>query len=249
MATAGSKGAQQTVIISGASSGIGLACARAFLAQGDRVVAQYRTQPAPVLRLAEEHGELVQPVQADLGSEEGACSLVAAAGSPTALVHSAGIWSSGPIVGLEGRQLEEMFRVNTFSSYYLARELARVMDAGSLIFIGSTAGQRGEPGHSHYAGSKAALWGLVQSLAQELAPAIRVNLVSPGWVRTPMAEPALAADGREQRITAGLPLARIAEAEDVAAAVLFLADACRSRHLTGIDLPVSGGALLPLPRG
>jgi 3-oxoacyl-[acyl-carrier protein] reductase len=123
------------------------------------------------------------------------------------------------------------------------------MSAGSMVIIGSTAGQRGEPEHSHYAGSKAALWGLVQSLAQELAPEIRVNLVSPGWVRTPMAEPHLAAEGRIDRVVAAIPLHRIAEAEDVARAVLFLADDMAARHLTGLDLPISGGALLPLPRG
>jgi 3-oxoacyl-[acyl-carrier protein] reductase len=118
-----------------------------------------------------------------------------------------------------------------------------------MVLIGSTAGERGEPGHSHYAGSKAALWGLVQSLAQELAPAIRVNLVSPGWTRTPMAEESLAEPGREERIVAGIPLHRIAEVEDVAAAVFFLADDATGRHLTGLDIPVSGGALLPLSRG
>jgi 3-oxoacyl-[acyl-carrier protein] reductase len=174
---------------------------------------------------------------------------VAAARQPAVLVHSAGIWNDGAIRSMTAARLEEMYRVNTFSAYYLAREAAAVMTRGSLIIIGSTAGQRGEPGHSHYAGSKAAIWGLVQSLAQELAPAIRVNLVSPGWVRTPMANPALAEGGREERIRAGVPLARIAEAEDVAAAVTFLADDQRACHLTGVDLPVSGGALIPLPRG
>ena len=122
------------------------------------------------------------------------------------------------------------------------------MRRGNIVFIGSTAGERGEPGHSHYAGSKAALWGLVQSLAQELAPDIRVNLVSPGWVRTPMAEAAFAIPGKLDAIRSAMPLRRVAEAEDVASAVLFLADE-RQRHLTGVDLPVSGGALLPMPRG
>jgi 3-oxoacyl-[acyl-carrier protein] reductase len=116
------------------------------------------------------------------------------------------------------------------------------------VFIGSTAGERGEPEHSHYAGSKAALWGLVQSLAQELAPDVRVNLVSPGWVNTAMAREALAAPGRLDAIVGAVPLRRIAEPEDVASAVLFLADE-RQRHLTGLDIPVSGGALLPMPRG
>ncbi len=240
----------RTIIVTGASSGIGLACARLFLAAGDHVVAQYRTQPGPVEALKLEHGaESVQPVGVDLGTEQGCIDLVAAAGAPNVLVHSAGIWNDGPIRELSAASLEAMFRINTFSAYYLSREMARVSRGGSIIFIGSTAGERGEPAHSHYAGSKAAIWGLVQSLAQELAPEFRVNLVSPGWVRTPMAEPSLALDGREERIVAGVPLHRIAEPEDVAEAVSLLADERRARHLTGVDLPVSGGALLPLPRG
>jgi len=239
----------RTVLVTGASSGIGFACALAFLGRGDRVVAQYHTQAGPVEGLAEDFGALVLPVQADLSREEGCAAAVEAAGAPQVLVHSAGIWNAGPIQELDRDRLEEMYRTNTFSAYYLAREAARVMASGSMVFIGSTAGQRGEPGHSHYAGSKAALWGFVQSLAQELAPAIRVNLVSPGWVRTPMAAPALSDGGREERITSGVPLARIAEAGDVAESVVFLSDDRLARHLTGLDLPVSGGALLPMPRG
>jgi len=242
-------GAPRSVLVTGASSGIGLATARAFAARGHRVVAQYRSQLGPVKALAEELGrDRVIPVAADLATEAGCIATVAAAPSLDVVVHSAGIWNDGAIRSLDAETLEEMFRTNTFSAYYLAREAARVMARGVIVYIGSTAGQRGEPGHSHYAGSKAALWGLVQSLGQELAPEIRVNLVSPGWVRTPMAEPALAVDGREEKIKAGVPLRRIAEPEDVAAAVLFLADEETGRHLTGIDLPVSGGALLPLPR-
>ena len=236
-------------VVTGASSGIGLACAERFLSAGVVVVAQYRTNKEAVDSLAREYGpDRVIPVGADLGTEQGCVDLIKAAPSLDVLVHSAGIWNDGEIRGLSRETLEEIFRVNTFSAYYLAREAARVMAKGSMTFIGSTAGERGEPGHSHYAGSKAALWGMVQSLAQELAPAIRVNLVTPGWVRTPMSEPAFAQPGKLDRIVASVPLRRVAEADDVASAVEFLA-ADAQRHLTGVDLPVSGGALLPMPRG
>jgi 3-oxoacyl-[acyl-carrier protein] reductase len=237
------------VIVTGASSGIGMACARAFIAAGDAVVAHGRTNRGAIEALRREFGpDRVQPVAADLATEEGCVSLVRAAGAFDVLVHAAGIWNEGAIRTLTAENLERMFRTNTFSAYFLAREAARALGRGCLVFVGSTAGERGEPRHSHYAGSKAALWGLVQSLAQELAPDVRVNLVSPGWVDTPMAAAALAASGVRERIVAGVPLRRVAEADDVASAVLFLADE-RQRHVTGIDLPVSGGALLPLPRG
>jgi 3-oxoacyl-[acyl-carrier protein] reductase len=237
------------IVITGTSSGIGLACARAFLTAGDEVVAHYRTGRVAVESLQREFGpHHVMPVAADLATEEGCVALVRAAGAFQVLVHSAGIWNDGAIRTLSAGNLETMFRTNTYSAYFLARESAEVIGRGSMVFIGSTAGERGEPGHSHYAGSKAALWGLVQSLAQELAPEIRVNLVSPGWVRTPMAEGTFAIPGKLNAIVSAIPLQRVAEPEDVASAVLFLADD-RQQHLTGVDLPVSGGALLPMPRG
>lgn len=238
----------RVVVVTGAASGIGLACARAFLELGDTVVGHFRSDPKGLRELVSVYPKKLALVQADLATEAGCMKVLADLERLDVLVHSAGIWNAGPIRELAAETLETVFRTNTFSAYFLAREAAKRMQRGSLLFIGSTAGQRGEPGHSHYAGSKAALWGLVQSLAQELAPAIRVNLVSPGWVRTPMAQPALAEPGREARIVAAIPLRRIAEPEDVASVVVFLADE-RQRHLTGVDIPVSGGALLPLPRG
>lgn len=239
--------ARRTVLVTGASSGIGLECARAFLARGDRVVAQYRTQADPVAALAGEYGtDRVVPVEADLATEEGCVAAVAAAPSLEVLVHSAGIWNDGAIRDLSRQVLEEMFRTNTFSSYYLAREAARAMGRGSIVFIGSTAGQRGEPGHSHYAATKGAIQSLTLSLAVELAPEVRVNLVSPGWVRTPMAEEELATIG--PLIAGALPNRRVGEIADCAHAALFLASQA-SAHLVGQDLCVSGGALLVVPRG
>lgn len=237
------------VIVTGASSGIGLSCARLFLEGGDTVIAQYRSASRPVEELRGEFGaERVVPVRADLATEQGCIDVVARAERLDVLVHSAGIWNDGPIRTLTRDNLETMFRTNLFSAYYLSREAVRVMTRGVIVYVGSTAGERGEPGHSHYAGSKAALWGLTQSLAQELAPEIRVNVVSPGWVNTPMSTPAFEQPGRLDKIIASVPLRRVAEPEDVAQAIFFLCDE-RQRHLTGVDLPVSGGALLPMPRG
>jgi 3-oxoacyl-[acyl-carrier protein] reductase len=117
---------------------------------------------------------------------------------------------------------------------------------GNVILIGSTAGQRGEAGHGHYAATKGALQSLAMSLAVELAPRVRVNVVSPGWVRTPMADAELREAGAD--IAGALPNRRVAEVEDVVHAVLFLASEA-SGHLVGEDLAVSGGALLVVPRG
>jgi 3-oxoacyl-[acyl-carrier protein] reductase len=237
-------------LVTGASSGIGLGVAEGLAAQGGLVTAQYRSQMDPVKDLASRFPGRIHSVGVDLATEEGCVTAVEEAfgrfGGLDGFVHSAGIWNDGPIRELSVSTLETMFRVNTFSSYFLSREAAVRMTRGSLVFIGSTAGQRGEPGHSHYAGSKGAVQSLVYSLAQELSPDIRVNLISPGWVRTPMAEEALRE--REERIVSAVPLRRVAEVEDIAAAALyFLSDA--GCHLTGVDLSCSGGALLPLPRG
>lgn len=238
----------RTVLITGAASGIGLACARRFLAEGDRVVAHFRSHPKALLELQSAFPGRLLLMQADLAAEDGCVSVFRDVSELQVLVHSAGVWNTSPLGQINSKTLEYMFRTNTFSGYYLAREAAKRMMEGSMIFIGSTAGQRGEPFHSHYAGSKAALWGLVQSAAQELAPRIRVNLVSPGWVRTPMAAPALGDSEKLARILEAIPLKRVAEPEDVAAVVSFLASD-GARHITGADIPVSGGALLPLPRG
>lgn len=238
------------VLVTGASSGIGFATARAFLDQGCRVVAHYRSGQGAAESLGRDFPGRASALAADLSTEEGCVSVVSEAaermGGLDVVIHSAGIWTPGPIREMSRATLEAMFRTNTFSSYYLARETARRIHRGSLIFVGSTAGQRGEPNHSHYAGSKGAVQSLVASLAQELAPDIRVNLVSPGWVRTPMSQATL--DAREADIVKVVPLRRVAESEDVAAACLFLASDV-SRHLTGVDLCCSGGALLPMPRG
>lgn len=232
--------AGRTALVTGASSGIGRGIAEALLAQGVRVAAQHRTHEPPARTFA---------VRADLASEQGCVDAARGArerlGEVNLLVHSAGIYNPGPIAKIQSAALEEMFRVNAFPAFYLVREL---LPAGlkNVIFIGSTAGQRGEPGHSHYAASKGALQSLMMSIAVELAPKVRVNLVSPGWVRTPMAEESLQRIG--PALVPTIPNRRVAEVDDVVNAALWLASDASS-HCIGQDLCVSGGALLVVPRG
>lgn len=245
--------AGRRALVTGASSGIGLGLAEAFLEQGMKVAVHYRSQPAPAEELAARFPGRAFPVHADLGTEAGCVACLAESarllGGLDQLVHNAAMWNAGPIDRITAAQLEEIFRVNVFSAFYLVREalphLGRA-GRGNVVFIGSTAGQRGEAGHGHYAATKGALQSLAQSLAVELAPRVRVNVVSPGWIRTPMADAELREVG--EVIAATLPNRRIGEVEDVVHACLYLASEA-SGHLVGEDLCVSGGALLVVPRG
>lgn len=245
--------AGRVALVTGASSGIGLGIAETLLQQGMRVGVHYRTGQSEAADLCARFPDHAIALKADLSTEAGCVSLVsslaAAFGDIHLFVHSAGIWNGAPIDQMKRDTLEQMFRVNVFSAFYLVRELVpqfRAAGRGNVIFIGSTAGQRGEAGHSHYAASKGALQSLAMSLAVELAPLVRTNLISPGWVRTKMAEAALAAI--EPIIVPTIPNRRVAEVADVSAAVLYLASDA-SGHVLGQDLCVSGGALLVVPRG
>jgi NAD(P)-dependent dehydrogenase (short-subunit alcohol dehydrogenase family) len=229
------------VLVTGTTSGIGAGLAEAFVAHGARVCGVAR-RPTQL--------EGVTVIEADLSVEADARRAVAAAvaalGGLDAVVHAAGVWEAGPIASVHQAHVERLFAVNTFSAFWLISAVAALPDAGpiSVVLIGSTAGQRGEPNHAAYAASKAALWGLVQSAAQELAPRVRVNLVSPGWVRTPMVDAHLDAE-TEARIVAGIPNHRLGTVADCVGVCEFLMSDAAS-HLIGVDLPVSGGALLPV---
>jgi len=245
--------AGRRALVTGASSGIGRGIAEAFLDQGMKVAVHYRGHRSEAEALAARYPGLAFAIGADIGSEDGCVELVRESarllGGIDQLVHSAGIWTDGRIDRVRAEQIEEIFRVNVFSAFYLVREALPMLRAGgrgNVVFIGSTAGQRGEPGHSHYAATKGAIQSLTMSLAVELGPVVRVNLVSPGWIRTPMAEEELKTLG--PIIAGALPNRRVGEIEDCAQAVLFLASSA-SAHLLGQDLCVSGGALLVVPRG
>src|SRR5688500_9246640 len=127
-----------------------------------------------------------------------------------------------------------------FTTRLAARRMTR---GGRIVLISSTAGQRGEAMHADYAASKGAMISFVKSLAVELGGKdVTVNCVAPGWVDTEMAA-APYADGGRERISAGIPLGRVASPQDIAGPVVFLCSAL-ARHVTGEILNVNGGSVL-----
>jgi 3-oxoacyl-[acyl-carrier protein] reductase len=133
---------------------------------------------------------------------------------------------------------------NVDSMFFTTRAAARVLrDHGRIVLVSSTAGQRGEANHADYGASKGAMISFVKSLAPELAARdITVNSVAPGWVDTDMAAQSYTDGGRE-RISAGIPLGRVASARDVAGPIVFLCSDL-ARHVTGEILNVNGGSVL-----
>lgn len=160
-------------------------------------------------------------------------------------VGNSGFWPPDPlpISLLDDDRWRVTMATNLDGMFYGARAAARVMgDGGRMIFVSSTAGQRGEAGHADYAATKGAMISFVKSVAVELGSRdITVNAVAPGWVDTEAVEKPFAA-GR-QRIEAAIPLGRVASPADIAGPILFLASPL-ARHVTGEILNVNGGSVL-----
>lgn len=161
-------------------------------------------------------------------------------------VGNAGIWppEDVPIAEMTDAQWRRTLAANLDSIFYTTRAAARMIaDGGRIVLVSSTAGQRGEAGHGDYAATKGAIISLVKGVAVELAKRdITVNCVAPGWIDTEMCDIPFAGGGRE-RIEAGIPLGRVASAEDVAGPIVFLCSPL-ARHITGEVLNVNGGSVL-----
>ncbi len=244
----------KSALVTGGSRGIGKAAARLLAEAGCHVAVGYQRDReaaeevvAGLLRI----GRRALAIGADAGSHAGCRRLideaVAALGAIDVLVVNAGIWKRAPIERITPEQIEETLAVNLKSAFYLCQSAVGVMrksGAGNIILVSSTAGQRGEAFYSHYAASKAALIGLTKSLAAELGPlGIRVNCVAPGWVLTDMTREVFDNEAFRSEVREDVPLRRIAEPEDVAGPILFLASDL-SRHVHGEVLNVNGGSVL-----
>jgi len=243
----------KVAVITGASRGIGKAAALLFARAGCNVLINYNKSQDSALEtasMAQELGVTAKVFQADVSRKKEVDNMINYTakefGKIDILVTNAGIWKYAQIDKMTEEQLRETLELNVNGVFYAITASTPYMvkqKSGNIINISSTAGQRGEPLHSHYAASKGAIISLTKSLAAELAPHnIRVNCVAPGWVDTDMSHEALVGD-EKNKILQTIPLGRAAEAEEIAGPILFLASDLSS-YMTGEILNVNGGSVL-----
>jgi len=245
------------VLVTGASGGIGLETAKIYCSLGAEVTAHYNTQYEPLGSLSKTYSN-IQAVQADLSDETSVTNMFTAiehAGPVQVLIVNHGIWTRGdvPVADMTLQRWNKTISTNLTSSFLVCREyLKRLRDAtpeakekAAIVMIGSTAGKYGEAGHADYAVTKSAMMcGFTMTLKNEIvkiAPKGRVNTVAPGWVKTAMAEKALADPDVVYRALATTPLKKVATPLDIAHQIVVLSSSTVSGHITGQVVMVEGG--------
>jgi 3-oxoacyl-[acyl-carrier protein] reductase len=231
----------RVVLVTGGNRGIGLAIARDLAAHGDRVAVTHRSQPAP-----EGDGPPLLSVPCDVTSSEDVDAAFTTVeqelGPVEVLVANAGITDDKLLLQMDEASFASVLDTNLTGAFRAVRRATPKMIRarnGRIILISSVVGLAGSGGQSNYAASKAGLIGFARSLAREIGRRnVTVNVVAPGFVATDMT--GVLSEDRQAEIKANIPLGRIAEPEDVAATVRFLASP-DAAYITGAVLPVDGG--------
>jgi len=227
-------------VVTGASGGLGRACALAFARAGAGVALLGRS-PDALDALAREIGPAAQAVPCDVTDGAQVRAAFARLAPPDVLVACAGGNRPQPFFDVTDEALDWSWRLNVRGAFLTAQAAARRMAGrgGAIVFVSSQMGHVGAPLRTVYCAAKHAVEGLTKALALELAPhGIRVNAVAPTFVETPMTRPFLAEPGAREAIVAQIPLGRLGTPEEVAEAVLFAAGASL---MTGASLRVDGG--------
>lgn len=241
--------AGKSIILTGASSGIGAATAAALGAAGASVVLVGRDEErlAQSREVVERAGGTAHVARAELTDIAAAEGLVAEAveafGSLHGIVHSASVFDPRPLEDTTLESAQEQWLANVAAPLFMTKAAVPHLGEGStVVFIASTTGTVGFPGCSAYSATKGAVIALARALAIELAPkGIRVNTIVPGYVRTPMLQPHLDNnEGYEDWIVSQTPQARIAGPEELAPAILFMLSGL-SEYVHGATLVVDGG--------
>jgi NAD(P)-dependent dehydrogenase (short-subunit alcohol dehydrogenase family) len=227
----------RVVLVTGGARGIGLACARRFAAQGDRVAVTYNSSPPP---------DDLFGVACDVTSAESVDAAFAAVeahfGPVEVLVSNAGITKDGLLLRMSEDAFTSVIDTNLTAAYRVCKRAAQGMlraRAGRIVLVSSVVGLLGSAGQANYAASKAGLVGLARSLARELGSrSITVNVVAPGPVETDMT--AALGEKRLAELTAAVPLSRMATPDEIAGVVSFLASP-DAAYITGAVIPVDGG--------
>ncbi len=242
----------KSALVTGGSRGIGRACCEMLAEAGARVAINYRVErPAAeaLCRQIQDSGGTALVVEGDVSVPGEAEMIVDETvdrhGAVDIVVNNAGIWKGAPVEEISDGEWSEMIATNLSGTFNVIRCAVPYMkqNGGTIINVSSTAGQRGEAFHSHYAATKGAVISMTKSLATELAShGITTNCVAPGWVSTDMTREALESSEREA-IVAAIPLGRVAEPNEIAAVVVFLASELAT-FINGEVVNVNGGAVL-----
>ena len=241
-------------IITGGSRGIGAAAAVILAKAGANVIITYVNNEKAAKEVQEEVtalGRKCIAIRANVSRPKSAKKVVEKAmqkfGQIDILINNAGIWTHGEMGKMTEEIWKETMEINLDGVFHMINAVVPYMKKrryGKIINMSSTAGQRGEAFHSHYAASKGAIISLTKSLSTELGSYnINVNSVAPGWVATDMSSEALKNPRLMDEVLKGIPLGRIPTPEDIAGPILFLASDL-ARHVTGEILNVNGGSVL-----